>query len=153
MKARDVHVAQNKEKFLFIFRTSKTHWKNMKPQIIKITSKRKSIIPDNCHKYRYGEETGSALPCPYTLLCEYIAVRGKYSNIHKQFFVFADKSSVKPAHFRTCLKTLINEAGFQFKEFYTVHRLRSGRCCDLLELEVPIDRIQKKSSMEIKHSF
>ena len=41
VKARDVHVAQNKEEFLFILRTSKTHWKNMKPQIIKITSKRK----------------------------------------------------------------------------------------------------------------
>ena len=36
--ARDVHMGPNKRKFLLILRTSKTHWKNMKPQMIKISA-------------------------------------------------------------------------------------------------------------------
>ena len=38
--AKDVHVGMNKNKFLLVLRTSKTHWKNMKPQIIKISAKK-----------------------------------------------------------------------------------------------------------------
>ena len=36
--ARDVHVGENKQKLMFILCTSKTHGKDNKPQIIKITS-------------------------------------------------------------------------------------------------------------------
>ena len=36
--ATDVHIAANKRKIMFVLHTSKTHWKNMKPQMIKITS-------------------------------------------------------------------------------------------------------------------
>ena len=38
MLAVDVHVASNKNKILFVLRTSKTHWTDNKPQLIKITS-------------------------------------------------------------------------------------------------------------------
>ena len=36
--ARDVHIALNKKKILFILHLSKMHWKNSKPQQVKITS-------------------------------------------------------------------------------------------------------------------
>ena len=38
IKAKDVHVAMNKRKILFILRTSKTHWMDVKPQQIRISS-------------------------------------------------------------------------------------------------------------------
>ena len=38
--AKDVHLGLNKRKVLFILRTSKTHWKNERPQSIKISSKK-----------------------------------------------------------------------------------------------------------------
>ena len=42
--ARDVHMGFNKRKVLFILRTSKTHWKNTKPQTIKISSTAKKAV-------------------------------------------------------------------------------------------------------------
>ena len=41
IKATDVHVAKNKRKMRFILRTSKTHWHDSKPQIVKICSENK----------------------------------------------------------------------------------------------------------------
>ena len=32
--AKDIHIGMNKKKFLFILRTSKTHWKDRKPQLV-----------------------------------------------------------------------------------------------------------------------
>ena len=40
--ARDVHIGTNKNKFLLLLRTSKTHWKNNRPQMIKITASGKN---------------------------------------------------------------------------------------------------------------
>ena len=39
--AHDVHIADNKKKFLILLRTSKTLYKNMHPQSIKISSRSK----------------------------------------------------------------------------------------------------------------
>ena len=39
--ARDVHIGVNKRKIMFILRTSKTHWKNTRPQSVKISSTKK----------------------------------------------------------------------------------------------------------------
>ena len=36
--AKDVHIGHNKNKILFVLRTSKTHWLDVKPQTVKITS-------------------------------------------------------------------------------------------------------------------
>ena len=43
VKARDVQIGKNKNKMLFILRTSKTHWKDAKPQMIKIMSKEAGV--------------------------------------------------------------------------------------------------------------
>ena len=40
--AKDVHIGSNKRKFLLILRTSKTHWKNSKPQMVKITASKQN---------------------------------------------------------------------------------------------------------------
>ena len=47
VKARDVHIGQNKRKLLFLLRTSKTHGENVEPQSIKIASTKKHNTESN----------------------------------------------------------------------------------------------------------
>ena len=54
LKARDVHIAENKKKLKFVLRTSKSHWTDKIPQIIKIISSQ-----DNIEHTKY---------CPFKLL-------------------------------------------------------------------------------------
>ena len=109
--AKDVHVGTNKDKFMFILWTSKTHWKNVKPQEITIESyantKVKKLKFENTRKYR------RELPCPYKLLRKYVRKRRKYKSAKEQFFVFSDNSPVTPTHVRKCLRKMLKIAGFQ----------------------------------------
>ena len=59
--ARDVQIVKNKRKMLFILRTSKTHSKNVPPQMVKIAA-----VPRNVQLNRF--QTGSLHFCPYQLL-------------------------------------------------------------------------------------
>ena len=68
--ARDVKLGQNKKKALFILRTSKTHWKNNKPQTIKISSEK------NTQSKRQKENLD--LPCHYELLKKYSKLQGLF---------------------------------------------------------------------------
>ena len=68
VKADDVHIGRNKNKLLFILRSSKTHNRGNRPQIIKIascTANKKKINPRD-----------SSI-CPFALLKNYISVRPK----------------------------------------------------------------------------
>ena len=75
--AKDVHIGKNKEKFLFILWTSKTHTAGSKPQMIKITSQpvAKAIL----HKKQN---------CPFAILREYVAIHPHSLQDTEQFFVF-----------------------------------------------------------------
>ena len=137
--ARDVHIAANKRKIMFVLHTSKTHWKNMKPQMIKITSskatnKKKRVLDK-------GQPVQNKI-YPYELLREYLAIRGPYKKDEEPFFVFSDQSPVAPVHLRNCLRNSLKQAGFQY-ELYSVHSLRMGRACDLLKLGVSVETINK----------
>ena len=104
VKARDVHVGDNKRKFLLVLRMSKTHWKNMKPQLIKIAAKSAKT------KQKHSEH--NKLLCPYQLLRDFSAVRGGFVTVDEPFFTFADRSPVTPRNVNNCLCTIIKEAGF-----------------------------------------
>ena len=80
----DVHVAGNKNKILFILRTSKTHWKDSKPQCVKISST--SMNKKSEVKLKY---------CPFNILQTYIACQ-KQENCHytEPFFIFRDGLAV-----------------------------------------------------------
>ena len=56
--AQDIHVGTNKKKMLFVLRSSKTHWKNTKPQQVKISATGKS---KGCNKIQ-PSITQHALP-------------------------------------------------------------------------------------------
>ena len=136
VKVRDVNIATNKKKFLFILRTSKTHYKNSKPQLIKISST-SAKNRTNCSRLQ------SHLPCPYSLLREYRNIRPGYRSSDEQFFVFSDNSPVLPSHIRNCLKAMITLAGFEHPHLYSVHAMRAGRACDLIKLGLTIDQVKK----------
>ena len=117
--AKNVHIAENKRKFSFVLHTSKTHWKNVKPQVINITTtnwghKNRQTVNSN-------EKLGTELSCPYESLKHYISLRGPYLNHNEQFFIFADHSPVMAKQLRNCLRRSIINAGFQHHHLYLVH--------------------------------
>ena len=132
--ARDVWIADNKKKFLFALRSSKTHDRNVGPQLIKISSTSCGKGNNNTRKVK--------LPCPYRLLRQYSKKRGGYYRGCEPFFTFSDGSPVKPSHLNHCLKTVIKKAGFN-PRVYSSHSLRSGRSCDLFKLGVSVESIKK----------
>ena len=109
--ARDVHVAENKNKMLLVLRMSKTHWKNDKPQIVKISSDHARTINNQF--------------CPFRLLRKFASLRGPYTGLDELFFTFSDGTPVTPAHMHTCLKTMLKLLKIDHT-FYTFHGLRLG---------------------------
>ena len=124
--ARDVHIAQNKAKMLFILHTSKTHWKNDKPQMVKITSHR-------------AIDKGF---CPFALLRQFASQRGPYRDISEPFFIFCDRQPVKPDHMRICLRSTIKMIGLN-EQLYSVHSLRVRRSSDLFLMGLSVETIKK----------
>ena len=85
VKVNDVHVGRNKRKLLLILRSSKTHTKGCKPQMVKISSTDKIET--------VARKIGPYL-CPFTLLQQFIKVRRKQLSPQEQFFIFRDRSPV-----------------------------------------------------------
>ena len=85
---------------------------------------------------------GTELPCPYLLLRQYARVRGPYDNDFEPFFIYRDKTPVRPTHMRNCLRTALSECGFNAMAYCT-HSLRSGRSLDLLKLGLSVKTIKK----------
>ena len=132
--AKDLQIADNKRKILLILRSSKTHGKNMHPQLVKISSTRKknSVSQDESkHKF-----------CPYNLLRRYFKARGGYRHDTEQFFTFRDGSPVTAYHFNFYLKLILRKCGFQ-NQYYGTHSLKAGRSSDLFKLGLPIEKIKK----------
>ena len=87
----DVQIGQNKNKILFILRTSKTHGKYNHPQMIKI-----------CQKGKFMQKSPNQF-CPYQLLREYITIRPKAKLVNEPFFIFRDYAPVTALNFRKTL--------------------------------------------------
>ena len=138
--ARDMHIALNKNKLLFLLCTSKTHWKNVKPQIVKISGDMN--FKCSTKQKKWTTSIDSAI-CPYTLLRQYLKVRCPgYLSIDEPFFIFLDRSPVRPDGIRRILKKLLQIAGFQ-TDLYNFHGLRSGRAGDLLAMGLSVETIKK----------
>ena len=50
LKAKNVHVATNKDKLLLVLYSSKTHDEGCRPQKIKITSNRTELLGNYCYR-------------------------------------------------------------------------------------------------------
>ena len=122
VKAGDVQIGVNKNKLLFILRSSKTHSKGSKPQQIKISS---TAVFDT----DFNDERNTH--CPFSIIRAYLEVRKDRIDDMEQFFVFSDRSPVKPHHMRSTLKNIIKTLG-KDESLFETHSFRSGRSIDLM---------------------
>ena len=119
VKACNVHIAGNKDKMLFILRTSKTHGEESEPQQIKITA---SENEEQKFKKNF---------CPFRISREYLAIRGNYADMEDPFFVFSDNLPVKPYHVRKVLRSVLSSIDLN-PSMYDTHSFRIGRASDLV---------------------
>ena len=122
----DAHIATNKNKILFILRTSKTHTRASFPQSVKITG---------CKKInsRY---------CPFLILQNYIKQRKSALTKSEPFFTFQDRLLIPATHIRKVLRICLSRCGFR-TDVYSVHSLCIGRASDLCRMGVPVSTIKK----------
>ena len=124
VKVSDVHIGVNKFKVMFMLRSSKTHSKGSKSQVIKIsavgmTNTKKNSI---CSGF-----------CPFALISKFLAMRHSKKSLNEQFFIFRDRLPIKAHHFWASLNTAIKRIGLN-QSLYGSHGLRSGRALDHLAL-------------------
>ena len=79
--------------------------------------------------------------CPFQILREYLQVRPKYDTIKEQFFVFRDRSPLKPDNVCTVLWDRLQALGLDAM-LYNTHSFRAGCCVDLHKLGVDLNFIK-----------
>ena len=128
MKAEDVQIAVNKDKIMFLLRSSKTHFKGDVPQLVKITALK--------------TDRQDILQCPFKLLQKFINTRPRRRTNTEQFFVFRSREPVTATHFRKTLKSVMIRLKLN-DEYYSAISFRSGRAVDLLRAGVSVETIKK----------
>ena len=79
--ARDIQVAKNKNKMLFVLRTSTTHGKSSRPQMVKISNAKTGLDS----KLKPSLKLPKTTHCPFKLLQEYLSLRGPYKSMSNPF--------------------------------------------------------------------
>ena len=130
VKAKNVHLAMNKDKILVVLYSSKTHSKANRPQKIKVTASKDG----NADKIRNV--------CPFKILEEYIKVRGSYLHDEEQFFIFKDHSPVTADQTRKLLRFMLTNFGLE-ADLYDMHSLRIGRASDLIRMNFSIKHVKR----------
>ena len=139
VKAKDVHVGRNKRKMMFILRTSKTHWSDKKPQVIKING----LDYDVTGKKITGKQSKNCGDlCPFNLIQKYLEVRGKRKSETEQFFIFKDYSPVTAVHYRCILRRILTSLDLD-ASLNGTHGTRTGFALDLLETGSDVRVIMK----------
>ena len=119
VKANDVHIAQNKDKMMFVLYSSKTHSTANKPQRITITANRTDKTKMKCAF------------CPFKMSREYLAIRGNYREDTEPFFVFRDRAPIHPNNVRKVLKQILKAIDLD-PDLYDTHSFRIGRATDMV---------------------
>ena len=139
IKARDVHVAMNKNKMMFVLRTSKTHWFDSKPQIVKISS----VMDNKLMKKQHNKDLKQERWCPFKLLQCYVKLRRAARNEKEQFYVFYDYSPIKPQDVRVTLRNLLQNIGLD-PLLYNCGSLRIGRATQLVnDYQISVETVKK----------
>ena len=135
--AKNVHIALNKKKLLFILETSKTHTRGDKPQLVKISS-----VPCTTSGNQRKEHLRINYSCPFLSLNTYLSLRPVRITQYEQFFVFSDGSPVLASHLRACLKLMLIRLQLN-PRLYSMHSMRTGRSSDLLKYGISVETIKK----------
>ena len=125
IKAKDIHIGQNKNKMLFILHTSKTHGKESRPQKVKITAN------NDQNSIRVKRQR---FFCPFQLSREYLAIRSNYSSESDNFFLFHDNSPFKATQVRKTLREVLKSINLD-PYLYDCTSFRAGRASDILPLQ------------------
>ena len=129
LKAKDMHIASNKNKILVILHSSKMHGKESLPQKIKIS--------DKCHlkmKKRFF--------CPFSAVRTYLDICGSYISDTEQLFVLTDKSPITADMARNILRKLLINVNLD-PAVYSFHSFRIGRAGDLLKAGKSVEEIKR----------
>ena len=138
LRAKNIHVAHNKNKIMIVLYTSKTHGKESRPQEIKISESQRIQNSSVGFKCCHFEQN---IFCPFKMVRKYMALRGGYGDDLEQFFIFRDRSPVKPTHARTVLYQTLESLGLD-THFYDFVSFRSGRASDMLKYGYSVEQIK-----------
>ena len=133
LMAKDIHLAEGKQKMKIVLHSSKTHGKNVRPQIIKIQGNVHLSIERNSNQRCY---------CPYACIYEFLQLRGDYDFPTQHLFIFNDRTSIKPRHIRSLLRELLTNIGLDSKS-YDTHSFRIGRATDMFKYGYSVETIKK----------
>ena len=128
VKANGIEVGDKLDKIMVILYTSKTHGQESRPQKIKIAA-----VP--------AKRLDTRFFCPIKAVIKYMKIRGDFVNKTDQVFIFSNGSVVKPYHFRSTLRALLEDLSLN-SSLYDVHSFRIGRTCDLEKFGYSIEQIK-----------
>lgn len=115
IKARNFHLANNKNKAIFMLESSKTHNIRQAPK--------KVVIPGIPQLGKY---------CPIKLIGEYLKLR-ENTDSSSAFFMLRGGQPITQYIFRNCLRKVLDNIGVDCS-LYDSHSFRQGRCLDLRKL-------------------
>ena len=133
VKAKDIHMGMNKDKILIVLHLSKTHGVESRPQKIKISSVQDG---NSFNRFRVDRHF-----CPFSIVNEYLLLRGNYAQDGDELFVFRDRSVVLPTQARKTLKLALTNLNLD-SECYDMHSLRIGRASDMIRYGYSIDQVK-----------
>ena len=128
VRAKDVHVAENKNKILVILYTSKTHGKESRPQRIKISSQTDEVLKDRHF-------------CPFAIVRNYMACRGGYTDSDEPFLVFREKLPVLAKHVHSIMNKCIVGLGLD-SSLYDSHSFRIGKSSNMIKAGHSIESVK-----------
>ena len=143
LKAVNIHKSDAKNRLLIILYSSKTHGLRNKPQQIRIFGNTKIEIEsdEGCVSFIDELINSKTRFCPVQIIKNYIDMRPAISDMDEHFFIFHDKSNLKPFQLRSTLRRLLQELRLDDSK-YDTHSFRIGRAMDLEKYNIPIDQIK-----------
>ena len=129
VKAVDVHDARNKNKYLFILHSSKTHSIADRPQRIAITQDEDAEFEKSSFS-------------PVEEIDNYISIQGCRFSDTELFFIDENRCPMQANVLRNELRSILTQIGLK-AELYDVHSFRIGRATDLYKKGKPIEKIQE----------
>ena len=130
LKARNIHIGNNKDKILIVLYMSKTHGRESHPQEICISTNKSRSRADQ------------SFFCPFNSVRQFAKLRGNYVSELEQFFVFRNGSPVKPCHLRSILNSTLTRLGLN-PSLYNSHSMHAGRTQDLFAFGFSVDKIKR----------
>ena len=127
---------------------SRMHWKDSKPQSVKITS---NELSRETSSFKRNQKDIAAF-CPFSILRKFIKIRPNYVSDPEPFFICRERMPIVPSMVNKVLKSAIQKCGIDVAN-YSMHGFRSGRSEDLLEKGISVETIRKLGRWKSKVVF